>query len=349
MKYTIKDLSEGKVSVINDGTLVELKEVLNKAFPKDKVIQWGMANYYIMITSGYWSGFNHTTLPRQSVKDFLVEKFVLPEKWCVQGSKELGLLLTHTNVIGKYTHKYYYNYKVKEKELLKDNQWSYTIHNITAYTEITFEQFEKYVLNNNHNTMKKEYKITYEQAQSIIDIACITWKPKLAVLWGVEIVLQRNDITISKTFYNEMRKACTEEQNELFDTIFGLDEEDSFKAGDWVYIGEETSIWKSVVKLTKDIKDKWGCAIDKIGNESKLNVIYISRKATPEEIEKAQCPYEKGELIFARDDDGDDFWQLRYFSHFEEGRVHTYMSQEKVGDTQSWDLHAPAKGVKLPD
>ena len=45
-KFTIEDLRNGKVAVENDGTLEELKEVLNLAFPDDKTSINGAFNYY---------------------------------------------------------------------------------------------------------------------------------------------------------------------------------------------------------------------------------------------------------------------------------------------------------------
>ena len=65
--------------------------------------------------------------------------------------------------------------------------------------------------------------LTPEDATRIINIACSTWKPKLAEKWATNIVLDKNT-EISEEFYNEMRKACTTEQNTLFDEIFGKDE-----------------------------------------------------------------------------------------------------------------------------
>ena len=59
--------------------------------------------------------------------------------------------------------------------------------------------------------------------QKIIDIACPTWKVRLAKKWGEEIVLKQT-AKISDGFYQEMRKACTKEQNLVFDEIFGSDE-----------------------------------------------------------------------------------------------------------------------------
>lgn len=64
--------------------------------------------------------------------------------------------------------------------------------------------------------------ITPEQAQSIIDIACSYWKEKLFKVWGQYIVYKKN-IDIDEDYYKEMRQACTEEQHELFNKIFGKD------------------------------------------------------------------------------------------------------------------------------
>lgn len=44
--FTIQDLTNGKCAVINDGTLDELKEVLNLAFPKATLQPNGSQNTY---------------------------------------------------------------------------------------------------------------------------------------------------------------------------------------------------------------------------------------------------------------------------------------------------------------
>lgn len=71
--------------------------------------------------------------------------------------------------------------------------------------------------------MTKSYIITPEQAQCIINIACETWKEKLATKWSTFIVLNK-DVYISKGLYREMRAACTSIQHILFDEIFGEDD-----------------------------------------------------------------------------------------------------------------------------
>lgn len=56
MKYTIKDITEGNVNVINDGTLEQLREVLKKAFPEGPIPN-GSWKYYVKSNyNGDWGG-----------------------------------------------------------------------------------------------------------------------------------------------------------------------------------------------------------------------------------------------------------------------------------------------------
>ena len=63
------------------------------------------------------------------------------------------------------------------------------------------------------------FNLSPTDAQSIIDIACNTWKVKLAEKWAINIV-KKESITVSVEEYNEMYAACTDTQKELFDKIF---------------------------------------------------------------------------------------------------------------------------------
>ena len=71
--FTIKDLAEGKCVVINDGTKDELRTVLNTAKKNSGNDYNGTSKYYYFNykDNNYWSNSNNTTLPTQSVKDFL--------------------------------------------------------------------------------------------------------------------------------------------------------------------------------------------------------------------------------------------------------------------------------------
>jgi hypothetical protein len=94
---------------------------------------------------------------------------------------------------------------------------------------IVFESPKQFMDLLNKNTMKTNTRfplsLSFEHATDIINIACSTWREKLAKLWATDIILKRN-LIISETFYKEMRSACTAEQHKLFDEIFGKDVED---------------------------------------------------------------------------------------------------------------------------
>ena len=57
-------------------------------------------------------------------------------------------------------------------------------------------------------------KLKPKDAQRIIDVACSSWKPRLAALWADSIVMSL-DISVSENNYKEMRVACTKEQNDF--------------------------------------------------------------------------------------------------------------------------------------
>ena len=100
----------------------------------------------------------------------------------------------------------------------------------------------------------KTRTIRSEQAQLIIDVACASWKNTLFKKWGKSIVLKK-EITIDEFFYQEMRKACTAPQNELFDIIFGKDFKNPYKVGDFLFV----------------VHDGWNCIPHKAHKKSLCN------------------------------------------------------------------------------
>lgn len=180
---------------------------------------------------------------RKATKEELIEYFskngfVLPEKWCI---KRDGDTLENRIITGWINKTYNVNYSDK-----CDNDYYYYDgnHGDKKYTEITFEQFKKYVLKKSKNMKKETYteeqasrfpfKLSPSDAARIINIACITWKQKLAAQWGKNMVLD-DHIIITESRYKEMRNACDGPQNVLFDDIFGKDVEE-FKLGNKVKI-----------------------------------------------------------------------------------------------------------------
>lgn len=65
------------------------------------------------------------------------------------------------------------------------------------------------------------FQLNIDDARKIIGIACQEWQKKLLEKWNK--VLITGFVQVEEDFYTEMRAACTKEQNELFDRIFGED------------------------------------------------------------------------------------------------------------------------------
>ena len=363
-KFTIADLASGKCAVINDGTEEELNKVLQMAFPygnQEYPIQ-GINKYYHCIPhyKQEWTFTNgEINLPTQSVKDFLIDAFILPEKWCILRTEE------NADTVNSFFSKPENN---KEGYLYIDNtgylisEYLNTCNWIGApsikpdedYTEITFEQFKKYILKqDNMNTINIDKRFPFyldpRNAQRIIDIACSTWKPKLASMWAHNMVLG-NSIEISEEFYKEMRNACSVEQHRLFDSIFGKDVEDfPYKVNDWITINGV------VVKITEINTDS--SHIYWIKHTPNANTgggfsfkCYKNRIrfATSEEIAKAICPYKDGELIWVKTD---GVWILRYSNGkiTSSGDAEVYYNQLKDGSVIRWPIHRKAEGITLPE
>lgn len=180
--------------------------------------------------------------------------------------------------------------------------------------------------------------ISSEHAEEIIEAACIDWSEKLASRWAINIVLKR-DISISEEFYKEMRVACTNEQNKLFDKIFG--EDNPFKVGDWVFVGDETSIWNSVVELIK-IEGYNFYALNKEGKEDFISQSYVKRLATEEEINKVKY-FPDGTPCLVKDIHSYT-WGLRYA----DGKGSFYADGKKEGVAVNFDFSKKLDMDNLP-
>ncbi len=201
-KYTIQDLSEGKVAVINNGSLEQLTEVLQLAFPLDTSILTGGCKYYEKWRDWMWCADESTTLPTQSVKDFLNQEKTYPRV----------MLISNTNDIDTAIKRVVFMEKCEKYVAWQGAETLEEAEKQTAC--ITWEyawELEEHTL--------FPFSLQPQDAQSIIDIACNNWKQKLSKIWASSIVL-KEPIEISEENYNEMYKACTPEQKELFNKIF---------------------------------------------------------------------------------------------------------------------------------
>jgi len=201
-KYTIQDLSEGKVAVTHDGTLEQLKKVLKLAFPLDKSEPSGSCKYYRKYRNSYWHGFEATDLPIQSVKDFLDQEKTYPRVMLVSDANDTNLALKRVVFMEKCGKYVAWGIAETLEEAEKETNaagWKYA-----------WELEEQTIF---------PFQLQPQDAQSIIDIACNDWKQKLSKNWAASIVL-KEPIEISEESYNKMYKACTQDQKELFNKIF---------------------------------------------------------------------------------------------------------------------------------
>jgi hypothetical protein len=141
------------------------------------------------------------------------------------------------------------------------------------------------------NQMKNRI-LTPANAQRIISVACSAWKSKLAEKWATNIVLNK-DTEISEEFYQEMRTACTAEQNEIFDEIFGKDEQlikaSDLKIGEAMIVQDKTTSWNGIIISRiwsdededephyvnmNDRKSTWSGHLDFKGKKVKLTITH---------------------------------------------------------------------------
>ena len=188
--------------------------------------QGDCVDYYYGIFSENFNVFPESYIKREG-KKIITLPSVFPEKWYMpitEDNKEVA------NEWRKGNAKSFLSCELDTSCFLCPNisDGSYFLQGEPVeYDKITTEEFIQNVYNPWKQGQKQETmkKINWEQAQEIIDIACANWKDKLFNKWGKKIVLKQ-DIDIKEDFYQEMRKACTKEQHELFDRIFGKEKEE---------------------------------------------------------------------------------------------------------------------------
>lgn len=81
--------------------------------------------------------------------------------------------------------------------------------------------------------------LTRKDFKRIHDIACNSWKSKLVELFPDFTFT--DTVEVSDTVYSQMRDACTGEQHNLFDEIFGSDH--AFTVGEWATPIEGAGGW----------------------------------------------------------------------------------------------------------
>lgn len=93
----------------------------------------------------------------------------------------------------------------------------------TKYTEITFEEFEKYILKNkkDNTNMESEFLISRAQFKKLYDVACSSWKERLSGLIKKTINEFEDSGLLNSGQVREMYKAISNDnQREVFFNVF---------------------------------------------------------------------------------------------------------------------------------
>lgn len=148
IKYTKEDWINGKVALEWEN---DKAEKINKFFKQctkynDKAN--GYNKYYVALRlsiKGAWSGRNSTDLPIVKIDDIIMEEeFILPSKWAIKSTPSIGEELN--KYATKITKRNYRN----DEGYFHFPDYKYLCCTgaklETDYTEITYEQFLKYVL-----------------------------------------------------------------------------------------------------------------------------------------------------------------------------------------------------------
>jgi hypothetical protein len=239
-------IADTKLPVIPIGTLYKLtydKYFTETAVSRDNLISYGYfkidEEVYIQCDYPNFIGTNFFLIKESTIiklakeQGMLEQEFVLPEKWCVKADGEGGLTSKYFNsqsnsvCYESYSIGYLHRFNLSNEDIITKGNLHSTFHSYEIrkyYTEITFEQFKKYVLKiDDMKDSRFPFNLDFEQAKKILKIACAFWKEKLKNLWFDGLVSD-GYVIISEEEYKEMRKACTDEQHKLFDEIFGKDE-----------------------------------------------------------------------------------------------------------------------------
>lgn len=275
--YTIKDLSQGKCAVINDGTLEELRLVLEMAGLGDVNLCKGQNQLYGLhpTYADLWFAYSSATnLPTQSVKDFLT----IPEKWCVKVTDEnRGVLLDWM-----YFRPDVHEFVTCLKQLIRPGQ----IHD---YQEIPFKLFELKILN------KVDYTITAKEMKELydsIDKSC-EWS-KQVFGWYGKNMLDGLDCNVTQYLLDQAKKDANSAQLNLINKIF----KPKFKVGDWIICPDAENQKASQIIATDGLYYRTTETLhnsDLLGFSKKDNL----RLAAPEEIERSQI--KEGDLVWVSD------------------------------------------------
>ena len=133
----IKQLREGTIALKNDGTLEELREVLQYAFPNDYIKISGNRKYYFKHDFGenIWNWSDKTDLPIHSVKEFLKSENEYPKVMKVSDNpiktkedfKNANKRVVFMEKCGKFITWYDADTIEKSENIISTTYWNYAV------------------------------------------------------------------------------------------------------------------------------------------------------------------------------------------------------------------------------
>ena len=239
---------------------------------------------------------NNPTLITLEYWNECVNEFQLPEKWCVKVTEDNKGLLDSWRI----NQKTYANVLDLWGWLVSDSFWdsthcSFSIVLPSGYTEITFEQFKKYVLK--QGSMEKKLigyklngKVTADEVAALLDCSETVYSD-------------------GRFFKEEHLGSLTIERAQklgILDLWFEPVYEEEFKVGDWVELKasgtgngmpmEKKSVIVQLLEIdeskhpTGNYREDSHFMVKYGRGYYRTNKQWVLRKATPEEIAKAKYP-----------------------------------------------------------
>lgn len=80
LPFTLQEFSDGKVALHNNGSIEDLREILNHCFPNDKSYIAGVSRYYFTSRHTDRSFSSLTNLPTQDTSIFMLELNAIKHK-----------------------------------------------------------------------------------------------------------------------------------------------------------------------------------------------------------------------------------------------------------------------------
>lgn len=123
------------------------------------------------------------------------------------------------------------------------------------WEEITYEQFQQHVLN--QNTKMKTYNTKISDLRKIHDVACAEWKSKIKTLITDPFA---DYIVLTQTQVDEMFKAATKVQRPVLVEVFGEPApKHNFKEGELIWVWDNDQQYPSVRKFIKMFDSRFEC------------------------------------------------------------------------------------------